>query len=207
MRTTTRALIAVLCLARVATAASTGGEGPRAVVDRITKAALGVLGDKQLSADDKRHRIEAIVYADTDFETMSRLVLARNWNGFTDAQKADFVKQFKEHLSMTYGRSIENYRNERVQIVGDHEEARGDWTVQTKIVRGGGSDDIMVDYRLRNENGRWWLIDIIIERVSLVANFRSQFQDILSSGGPEKLLDLLRDKNTRGEPLKAPGAS
>ena len=62
---------------------------------------------------------------------------------------------------------------------------------------------MLVDYRLRQENDAWRIIDVVIERVSLVANFRSQFQDIMSSGGPAKLLDVLREKNAKGEPLKS----
>jgi phospholipid transport system substrate-binding protein len=133
---------------------------------------------------------------------MSRLVLARNWSRFSPAQQAEFVREFKEHLKVTYGRNIENYQNERIEIVGEREEQRGDWTVQTKILRGGGAQDILVDYRLRKEGDAWRVIDIVIERVSLVANFRSQFQELVSQGGPQKVLDVLRDKNARGEPLK-----
>lgn len=177
-------------------------DAPRAVVDRMTNAALAVLGDKSLGVDEKRHRLEEIVYREVDFDTMSRLVLGRNWSRFTPEQQAEFVKLFREHLSVTYGNNIENYKNERVEIVGDREEGRGDWTVQTKIIRGGGSSDIQVDYRLRKQGDTWKIIDIVIERVSLVANFRAQFQDILGNGNPEKLLQILRDKNARHEPLK-----
>ena len=184
-------------------ASAAGGEGPRVVVKRMTDAALGVLRDKSLSSDQKRRKLEDVVFPEVDFDTMSRLVLARNWSRFSAEQQAEFVKQYKEHLSMTYGRNIENYRNERVEIVGDQDEGRGDWVVKTKILRGGGAEDILVDYRLRKQGDAWKVIDIVVERVSLVANFRSQFQDVLSRGGPDKLLELLRDRNARGEPLES----
>jgi phospholipid transport system substrate-binding protein len=197
-----RVIVPGILLVAALSGAAPALEGPRAVVDEITKAALDVLGNKSLAVDDKRHRLETIVYAHVDFDTMSRLVLARNWNQLSPAQQTDFVTLFKEHLSMTYGRNIENYKNERVEIVGDREEPRGDWTVQTKILRGGGASDILVDYRLRKGGSSdWRVIDIVIERVSLVSNYRSQFQEIVSQGGPTKLLDVLRDKNARREPL------
>jgi phospholipid transport system substrate-binding protein len=198
VRTALIAVSVACALPRPAPAA----DAPRAVVEEITKAALDVLGNKSFSVEDKRHRLEAIVYAHVDFDTMSRLVLARNWSQFSPAQQAEFVNQFKEHLSVTYGRSIENYKNERVEVVGDREEARADWTVKTKILRGGGANDILVDYRLRKEGDAWRIIDIVIERVSLVSNFRSQFQEIVNQGGPAKVLDVLKDKNARGEPLE-----
>jgi phospholipid transport system substrate-binding protein len=109
---------------------------------------------------------------------------------------------FKNHLSMTYGRNVESYKNEKVQITGSRPETGGDATVKTKIVRGGGGNDILVDYRLRQRDGTWKIIDVVIEGVSLVPNFRSQFQDVVASGGPERLLALLREKNAKGEPLK-----
>jgi phospholipid transport system substrate-binding protein len=194
--------LVVLCLTAALALAVGAAESARAVVQRMTDAALKVLGDKSLSNDEKLRRLEDIASAETDFETMSRLVLARNWSRFSPAQQAEFVKEFKEHLKVTYGRNIENYRNERIEIVAEREEQRGDWTVQTKILRGGGAQDILVDYRLRKEGDAWRVIDIVIERVSLVANFRSQFQELVSQGGPQKVLDVLRDKNARGEPLK-----
>ena len=202
MRTVRLALAGLSLAAGLASAA--GGDAPRAVVKRMTDAALNVLRDKSLSADDKRHRLEQVVFPEVDFDTMSRLVLARNWSRFSPAQQAEFVKQFKEHLSMTYGRNIENYRNERVEVVGDQDQGRGDWLVKTKILRGGGAEDILVDYRVRQQGDAWKVIDIVVERVSLVANYRSQFQEMMSHGGPDKLLEALRDRNVRGEPLEKP---
>jgi len=196
------ALVAVSLAGVFRATPARAADSPRAVVERMTNAALEVLGDKSLGVDEKRHRLEEIVYREVDFDTMSRLVLGRNWSRFTPEQQTEFVKLFKEHLSVTYGNNIENYKNERVEVVGDREEGRGDWTVQTKIVRGGGSNDIQVDYRLRKQGDTWKMIDIVIERVSLVANFRAQFQDILGNGKPEKLLQILREKNARHEPLK-----
>ena len=60
-----------------------------------------------------------------------------------------------------------------------------------------------MDYRLRQIDGNWKVIDLIIERVSLVSNFRSQFQEVMANGGIEKLLQLLREKNAAGQPLKS----
>ena len=87
-------------------------------------------------------------------------------------------------------------------VIGDRAEARDDWTVKTKIVRP-NAEDILVDYRLRKEDGEWRVIDVIIEGVSLVANFRSQFQEIISRDGAAKLIELLHEKNAKGESLKS----
>ena len=195
--------LAAVALASSLAGVARAGESPRAIVEKMTQAAIDVLGEKGLSSEEKRHRIEDLAYANIDFDIMSRLVLARNWGRLSAAQQAEFMRLFKEHLALTYGRSIESYNNEKVEVVGEHDEGRGDWSVKTRILRGGGSADVLVDYRLRQENDAWRIIDVVIERVSLVANFRSQFQDIMSSGGPTKLLDVLREKNAKGEPLKS----
>jgi len=173
-----------------------------AVVERTTSGVIAVLTDQSLSTEQKRKRVEDIAIGSMDFETLSRLVLARNWSRFDDTQRSEFMNLFKNHLSMTYGRNVESYKNEKVQITGSRAETGGDVTVKTKIVRGGGNADILVDYRLRQRDGNWKIIDVVIEGVSLVSNFRSQFQDVVSSGGPERLLALLREKNAKGEPLK-----
>jgi phospholipid transport system substrate-binding protein len=196
------AVTGVLSLATAATPASVrASDTPVSVVEQTTGRVIAILADKATSVDEKRHRVQDVVYERVDFETLSRLVLARNWSRFNEPQRAEFMTQFKEHLSMTYGRNVENYKNEKVTITGSREENQGDWTVKTKIVRN-GPDDIMVDYRLRQRDGTWRIIDVIIEGVSLVSNFRSQFQDVVASSGPERLIALLREKNAKGEPLK-----
>jgi phospholipid transport system substrate-binding protein len=184
---------------RMALAASS----PRDVVREMSDAVIAVLQEKSLSADAKREKIRGIVQGYVDFSTMARLVLARNWTSLSDSQKSDFIEEFKQHLSVVYGKNVESYNNEKVQITGDRDEGRGDWTVQTKILRPQGGADILVDYRLRQIDGDWKVIDLIIERVSLVSNFRSQFQDVMANGGIERLLQLLREKNAAGQPLKS----
>lgn len=201
-----RIATAVLVALAVGAAPARAADDPKAVVTRVTNSAIEVLRDGSLSADAKRQRLEQIVLADTDFETLSRLVLAQNWNKFSEAQQRQFVEQFRRHLSMTYGRDIENYQNETVAVQGVREEPRGDVTVRTKIVRTGGAEDIAVDYRLRKgSGGEWKIIDFVIEGVSLVANFRSQFTNMLASSSPADLIRTLEERNARSEPLKAPG--
>ncbi len=193
-------------LAAVVPQAARAEDAAAAVVEKTTSSVIAVLVDTSLSTEQKRRRVEDVVLASVDFETLSKLVLARNWSRFDDTQRSEFMDLFKNHLSMTYGRNVETYKNEKVQITGSRPESGGDVTVKTKIVRG-GNDDILVDYRLRQRDGTWKIIDVVIEGVSLVSNFRSQFQDVISNGGPERLLALLREKNAKGEPLKTSRAA
>jgi len=184
--------LAVL-LATTAPALAATPDQPQVIVKQVTDRVIEILQTKDMPNDEKRGKIEAIVMEYVDFETLSKLVVARNWSKFSPQQQEEFMAQFQEHLARTYGKRLDDYRNEKVIITGEHEEARGDRTVNTKVPRGGAM--ILVDYRLRQKDGSWKMIDIVIEGVSLVANFRSQFQGIVTSGGPDKLIQLLREKN------------
>lgn len=202
-----RTLVAAFVLATVPVSPAPAGDSPRATIEVLSNRVLDILRDKNASFQQKRKRIEDLISADVDWNTLSRLVLGRHWGRFDPGQQEEFVRLFREHLSLTYSKAIETYTDEKLAIQNEREEARGDYTVQTKIVRGGHSDDILIDYRLRqNDAGVWKIIDFIVERVSLVANYRSQFQSVLGNDQPQKLLTMLRDKNSKGEPLKAPGA-
>jgi phospholipid transport system substrate-binding protein len=178
-------------------------QSPREVVQSTSDQVLAVLAEKDLSKEARHDKVRTLVLRSMDFETLSRLVLARNWSRFSPAQQQEFMQEFQDHLATIYGRRLDDYRNEKVEIVGDRREPNGDSTVQTKILRGGGSNDIEVDYRLRESNGQWKVIDFIVEEISMVANFRSQFQDIVASGGPEKLLKLLKEKTAAGQEFKS----
>ena len=180
---------------------SVAADGPTTVVQETADAVVNVLADKSLSADQKRAQIETIATAHFDFATVARLTLARNWKQLTPAQQAQFVEEFRKHLSVTYGKRVEEYDNEKAVIIGDRRESGDDWIVKTRIIRPHAAE-ILADYRLRKVNDKWMVIDVIVEGVSLVANFRSQFQDIVSKDGPAKLIDLLHEKNVKGEPLK-----
>ena len=170
---------------------------PRAMVQQTIDAVLVVLNDKSLSTDQKRSRIESIAYQRFDFPTMSRLVLARNWQRFSKTQQTEFMEEFKRYLAVNYGNRIERYDQQKVDIVGERQEPRGDVTIQS-VVRGGEFEGAVVDYRLRQSDGNWLVIDVIVEGISLVSNFRDQFKEVLARGGPEELLEALRAKNAAG---------
>ena len=178
---------------------------PRETIDQTATQVIEILKDKSLDTAARRRRVEDVSNQHFDFDVISRLALARNWATLSPEQQTRFIEEFRQHLSVTYGRNLDSYSNEKVVILGDREEQRGDWSVKT-IARGGGNDDIMVDYRLRKvANGdEWKIIDVTIESVSLVANFRSQFQEIMASGGADRLLTLLAEKNAKGESILPP---
>src|SRR4029450_11404355 len=179
--------VALLVLGQIAIA---NDATPSQVVDGLANQVVPILQDKSLSSDQKRTRIEEIAYKAMDFQTLSKLVLARNWSKFSPAQQSEFTEEFKRHLSVTYGRNVANSNNEKGQTMSARQPSRGEAVVQTKILRGGHSADVLVDYRLRQRDGQWKIIDVVVEGVSLVSNFRSQFEDLRATGGPHQRIGV-----------------
>jgi len=178
-------------------AATESEAGARAVIAETVDEVLAVLRDKSRPKEDRIRSLEQIVYGRFDLYVMSRLVLARNWKRFSDEQKEQYVAEFKQYLTNSYGNRIERYDQQEVKIIGEREEPRGDVVVQTKII-GGEFEGVLVDYRLRKQDSDWRVIDVVIEGISMVSNYRDQFKSIVSSGGPELLLEKLKEKNAAG---------
>ncbi len=192
----TRALIAAvaLCAAAGIAGADDVSAPARAVVESTSEQVLSVLKDKGVPVDRRLEELQQIAYRRFDFPTIGRLVLARSWNQLSGEQQGAFLEDFKRHLSLDYGRRIDAYTNQTVTVLGDRIEANGDATVRTQV-NGTTAAPVAVDYRLRKVDGEWRVIDIIVEGVSLVSSYRSQFQEIMASGGPTRLLQVLREKN------------
>ncbi|MBM3985625.1 MAG: ABC transporter substrate-binding protein [Planctomycetes bacterium] len=157
-----------------------------------------ILKDKASTQASRRARIEALVERWLDAEVISKLTLAKNWKSFDAAQQQEFVRLFRKHLVLTYYRNVDRYAFERIDVYEDRAEGKGDATVRTRVVSP-EAGDVLIDLRLRPTGGDWKAIDILIEGVSLVQNFRSQFQEVLSNGKPEQLLRSLREKNEATE--------
>jgi len=204
-RLRTLALLGALC----ALAASARADIPtpeveaRRVVQTTIDQVLEILRNPSLAQQTKKDDVEQIAYERFDFQLISRLVLAQNWNRFSPKQQADFVEAFKKHLSTTYRDTLDNFRDEKITVENTRLEPKGDVTVMTLVH--GASGDTRVDYRMRKLPDGWRGIDVIVEGVSLVQNFRSQTQEILSSESPDALIQRLRDKQIKDVAPKGKG--
>lgn len=212
MVTSRRFLSGVAVVALVAAASSLRAEDvpeipARQVVQTALELVIEILNEKDSSEDSRRDRIADIAYARFDFDTMSKLVIARPWRKFSDAQRTEFIAEFKTHLARSYGRRLSRYEDVNVQVTSEVPEQRGDITINSEVV-GGQFDGAVMAYRMRVRDGEWKVIDVIIEGVSLVSNFRSQFKPIVARGGAEELLRRLEDKNDAlQEELEADGGT
>jgi len=155
-----------------------------------------VLRDPSLKAESakkaKKDRLRAISEKMFDFTELSKRTLARNWSKFNPEQQKEFVELYTSFLGDAYVNKIMAYADEK--IVFSKEVALTEKTVevQSSVLRKNG--DIPLYYRVILKDGVWRVYDIIIEGVSLINNYRSQFREILSNKTPESLLETLREK-------------
>ena len=179
---------------------------PRQLIKETATKIVSILAKKDQTTETRISEIESLAYEIFDFTTMSKLVLARNWKKMDKAKRKEFVVEFKRHLSRTYGTRLDRYEQEEVDVYGAQVEVRNDVSVKTRIL-GGQFDGAEIAYRLRNRRDEWKIIDVVIEGVSLVSNYRSQFKEVLNGGSIEDLLVRLRDKNFIVDEGRAEGAA
>ena len=161
-------------------------------VDKV----LGVLRDPSLKGEPgrkiKREKIRSISEEMFDFTELSKRSLGQNWKKFNPGQQEEFIKLFKSILETAYVDKITSYTEEKIifkEVINLSEKTV---EVQTTIVT--KSSGIPINYRLTEEKGRWKVYDVVVEGVSLVNNYRTQFREILAKKTPEALLDILRKK-------------
>ena len=155
------AFVAAVALGASPAPASAAEAEARSFVQQTIDTVLGILRDKSIPLEQKKNQVESLAYQRFDFELMSRLVLARNWEKFSPQQRTDFVDAFKKHLSATYRDTLNTFRDETIEIASSRVEKNQDVTVMTLVK--GAADTTKVDYRLRNTGQGWRGIDVIIE--------------------------------------------
>ena len=200
-RVFTRGLLSVfaLQLAFVPLAIAADGDDalvaePTKIIDEAAQKIVAVLARTGEPAEVRIGEIEEIAYEIFDFTTMSKLVLARNWRKLDKEKRAEFVREFRTHLSRTYGTRLDNFSDIGVDVYGAQVEVRNDVTVKSRVV-GGQFDGSELAYRMRDRKEEWKIIDVVIEGVSLVSNYRSQFATVLNGGTIDDLITKLKDKN------------
>lgn len=141
-----------------------------------------------------RGRIETDVRKIFDFDEFASRTAGANWRSFTPEQKKAFSNAFADLLLSTYLEKIDGYNGEKILYTGEVSSPSGDRVeVQTDLKLNDGKT-IPVAYRMLSKQGDWRVYDVLVEGISLVKNYRTQFQDILSKGTPDQLIARVQDK-------------
>jgi len=169
---------------------------PMTTVEATVNRVLDVLRDSKLkspAAKEKKKEKLRIIYKDMfDEIEFSKRTLTRNWNKFNPAERVEFVKLFEQVLEKSYIDKILDYSNEKIDFYKESMLSENQAEIQTKIIT--SSKEVPIFYRMILKNGKWKVYDVVVENVSLVQNYRTQFNDILVKNTPEQLLDILRNK-------------
>jgi phospholipid transport system substrate-binding protein len=178
-------------------------ETPTEAVRMVLTDVFRILDEPSLKAvskqSERRRLLEEAIARRFEYREMSKRALASHWTPLTDAEREEFVELFKGFLSDRYAGKIEGYSGERVHYLGERREGQFA-EVRTKLVS--NKVEIPMDYRLVNQHGRWYAYDIIADGVSLVKNYRSQFDKIIGSESYEELTKRLRNRTVTEEAKK-----
>jgi phospholipid transport system substrate-binding protein len=173
-----------------------GVEAPTVIVKNTIDEVIRLVNDETLKVPDqashRRQLLEETIGAHFDFEEMAKRSLAAHWKSRAEADHQEFVNLFRTLLSNTYAGKIENYSGETVNYLKERLKD-GYAEVQTKIVS--PQTENSLDYRLILKGGIWRVYDVVVNGVSLVKNYRSQFERIIHRSSYEDLVITLRDKS------------
>lgn len=171
----------------------------KSTVDEVVK----IVTDKELKKSQnqqkRRNALKQAIGRIFDYGEMAKRSMGIHWKGLTPVQKKEFVGLFSTLLENSYASKIESYNNEKISY--EKESVEGGYAeVDSRIVTA-KRDEYNLDYRLLKEGNKWMVYDVVIEGVSLVSNYRTQFNKIINEQGYNELVRKLR---TKSEEVSAP---
>ena len=186
------------CFASVAIAA-TAQEAPDVLVKRVSSEVMQIIkSDPKVQAGDQqrvREVIETKLLPNFDFERMTSLAMGRNWQKAAPEQQKQLIDQFRTLLVRTYSGALSQYRDQQM----DFKPLRGDpgatdLIVRTEIIRPSQAP-VQIDYGMAKAPSGWKAYDVIVGGVSLVTNYRDEFNEQIKNGGVDNLIKTLTAKN------------
>ena len=172
----------------------------RAQIDRTVK----ILDDPELKKDGKQRARRAAVRQVAndifDFSETAKRSLARHWASRTQAERDEFVLLFTDLLERSYISKIELYGGEKIKFVGESADPDGA-IVRTRLVTKQGTE-IPIDYRMHARGDKWLVYDVLIEGVSLISNYRTQFNKIITTSSYQELVKKMKTKQEEFLPVE-----
>ncbi|TVM34564.1 phospholipid-binding protein MlaC [Oceanidesulfovibrio marinus] len=187
-------LFLCLCLTPCAFAAQTDDaeSALRNSIDQI----LSILGDSSYKGGANRQerdsKLRTHINEIFDFKALTARALGVHWKQFSPQQQDEASQAMSELLEATYRDSLDKYDNQRVEYTDATQLRDNQVEIRTLVVS--NAQKLPINYRMELTNGAWRIYDVVIEGVSLVQNYRSQFQDFMLNKTPEELITLLKDK-------------
>ena len=181
---------------------SIAADGPLELVHKTADDVLAVLkADDSIQQDkEKIYKLaEEKILPNFDLDRISMLVLGKTWRKINEGQQQQFKSEFKTMLLRTYAVALGKYKDQEIDFKPLRMEPTDKQaTVKTQIIQE-GAQPISVDYTLAKKDDEWKVFDIVIEGVSLVTNYRSQFASEIKNNGIDSLITKLAEKNSKGD--------
>ena len=173
-------------------------DSPIETIRMTIQQARAVLEDPNYQGQDHKQqrlaKVKEIVLPQFDSQEVAKRTLSTHWNGLTDQQRQEFVQLFIALVEKTYSHNLDRYNN-GVQFFFDHERIEDQFSeVDTRVLDPVQNRTFSIGYRLHNVNGKWLVYDVVIENVSMVQNYRNQFNRILTKSSYEELIKALQNK-------------
>ena len=194
-----RYFLLMLLTAGLATFAAHAQEGPDALIKRVASDVVATLkSDKEIQAGNKKKLydlIDAKIAPNFNFQRMTSLAMGRNWRKATPEQQQALAGEFKTLLVRTYSGALSSYQNHVMDFKPLRmQPADTDVTVRTTVTASGGQP-IPIDYSMEKSAAGWKAYDVIVGGVSLVTNYRDEFNNVIRDSGVDGLIKALADKN------------
>lgn len=159
----------------------------RATIEKV----LAIIKDPSVKSE-RLDRLRQVINPSFDFAEMAKRSLGTHWQRRTPAEQQEFVKLFTDLVETSYVGTIESYNGEKV-VIGNEKLDKDFAEVNTRIVAKQG-EEFSIDYRLHQINGTWKIYDAVIENVSLINNYRSQFNRVIGKSSYDELVSMLKAK-------------
>jgi phospholipid transport system substrate-binding protein len=166
---------------------------PTDVVKQVVNQALPVLRDKSTPLPQRRRQLRDLLEGHFDFADMARIALGYHWRELNPTQRAEFTQLFTAFIENAYLSKIQDYSGQEVTVLGENSEGQGFARVHSQIVQQ-GKPPLKVDYLLREMNGDWKIYDVTVDAISIIANYRNQFNRVINDKGFDKLMAEMRSK-------------
>lgn len=185
-------MLTTLAIALALLTGSPAWAGPTDQLREYTDQVVKVLDDPSMARQDRRTAVRKIAHEAFDITETAQRVLARHWQARTPAEREEFTQLFADLLERTYIARMDEYGGERIRYVG--ESIDGTFaSVKARIVTRAGTE-VGVESRMNLKGDRWLIYDVLIENVSLIGNYRSQFDRIIRTSSYEDLVRRLKNK-------------
>ena len=180
----------VLSMALLGPATARAQDTAMGVTQTMVNNALKIMANKSLPVQQRRRELREGIENDFDFTEMSRSALGYNWRNITPEQRSNFTKLFTAFIEDAYLSKIQDYSGQQVQFQGQTSLGAGYTQINTAIVQP-GKNPILVNYLLLQKDGSWKIYDVTVDAISIIANYRNQFNRVINEKGfPQLMADL-----------------